>query len=171
MNTALMTELLGGSGRFRALQCLYAQADRTFGTRELASAAHIDPANASRWLRRWADVGLLERLTERGQSVFKASRDPSLAPLKLLLQQEGELASALRQELKALPVEVEAAAIFGSMASGEADADSDVDVLLIAPDISRLDAQAHFKPLGRKLGRPINVQLDARRSYCLSGTT
>jgi hypothetical protein len=29
---------------------------RAFGTRELAAAAGIDPANASRWLRRWSEA-------------------------------------------------------------------------------------------------------------------
>jgi hypothetical protein len=56
-------------------------------------------------------------------------------------------------------MDVEVAAIFGSSARGEAGADSDIDVLLIASRLSRLEAQAHFKPTGRKLGRAVNVQV------------
>src|SRR5262245_14927220 len=52
VNSALMSELLGGAARYKALRCLYEQPARAFGTRELAAAAGIDPANASRWLRR-----------------------------------------------------------------------------------------------------------------------
>lgn len=79
MNTALMTELFGGAGRYKALRCLFEHADRAFGTRELATAAGIDAGNASRWLRRWTDIGLLERRTERGLAVFQASKDPGFA--------------------------------------------------------------------------------------------
>jgi predicted nucleotidyltransferase len=159
MNAALLAELLGGTARYKALQCLYGQAERRFGTRELAAAAGIDPGNASRWLRRWADVGLVERVTERGHSLFRASLDPDLAPLRHLLQRDSEAARVLRQALGTLNGDIVAAAIFGSVARGDTGVDSDIDLLLVSPDLSALEAQAHFKPAGRKLGRPVNVQV------------
>lgn len=154
-----MTELLGGSARYKVLRCVYEHPDRIFATRELAGLAGIDPGNASRWFRRWADVGLLERHIERGRTLFRASRDPSLAPLRQLLQHHNETAIVLRERVKDLGLAVERAAIFGSTARGEAGPDSDIDVLLIASGLSRLKAQAHFKSTGRRLGRPVNVQV------------
>lgn len=165
MNTILMTELFGGAGRYKALRCLFEHANQAFGTRELATAAGIDSGNASRWLRRWADIGLLERRTERGLAVFQAAKDPALAPLKQLLQQEGETAQVLRAQLETLDEDVDAAVIFGSAARGETHAESDIDVLLLAPRLSRLSAQAHFKPAGRRLGRPVNVQVFTRQAW------
>jgi predicted nucleotidyltransferase len=156
MNTALMAELLGGSGRYKALRCLYEQPARSFGTRELAALAGIDPSNASRWLRRWADVGLLERRTERGVPVFQASADPSLAPLAQLLQQDTRTSQVLSEQVERLGDKVEAAAIFGSTARGASDATSDIDLLLLT-DLPQLRAQAFFKASGRALGRPVNV--------------
>jgi predicted nucleotidyltransferase len=165
MNTALMTELFGGAGRYKALRCLFEHANHAFGTRELAAAAGIDPGNASRWLRLWAGTGLLERRTERGRAVFQASQDPGLGPLKLLLQQDGEMVRVLRAQLATLDEDVDAAVIFGSAARGETHAESDIDVLLLAPKLSRLSAQAHFKPVGRELGRPVNVQVFTRQAW------
>ena len=159
MNTVLLAELFGGTGRYKALRCLFEHANRSFATHELAAAAGIDPGNASRWLRRWAGIGLLERHIERGQTLFQASRDPALTPLKLLLQQDSETTQVLRTELDALDEAVDTAVVFGSVARGETDADSDIDLLLIAPKLSKLVAQAHFKAAGRKLGRPVNVQV------------
>jgi predicted nucleotidyltransferase len=159
MNTVLLTELFGGVGRYKALRCLFEFANRSFATRELAAAAGIDPGNASRWLRRWADIGLLERHTERGHTLFQASTDPSLTPLRLLLQQDSQMAQVLRNQVETLNEAVATAVIFGSAARGELNADSDIDLLLIAPKLSKLLAQAHFKPAGRKLGRPVNVQV------------
>jgi predicted nucleotidyltransferase len=156
MNTALMSELLGGSGRYKALRCLYEQPTRAFGTRELAALAGIDPSNASRWLRRWADVGLVERRTERGAPVFQAARDPSLAPLAQLLQQDTRTSQLLSEHVEQLGDKIIAAAIFGSAARGATDAASDIDLLLLT-DIPQLKAQAGFKSAGRELGRPVNV--------------
>jgi predicted nucleotidyltransferase len=156
MNTALMSELLGGAGRYKALRCLYEQPACAFGTRELATLAGIDPANASRWLRRWSDVGLVERRVERGVPVFQASRDPSLAPLAQLLQQDTLTTQVLSQEVVKLGEKIEAAAIFGSAARGESGAASDIDLLLLT-DLPQLKAQAVFKAPGRELGRPVNV--------------
>lgn len=159
MNKLLMAELLGGGSRYQALRHLYGNPLRAFRVRELASEAGVDPGNASRWLRRWAEVGLLDRATERGQAVYSASRDPALRPLRVLLQQDDETAQVLREELALFEAPVRAAAIFGSVARGEAGADSDIDLLLIADGTSTLDAQAHFKKAGRRLGRSVNVLL------------
>lgn len=156
MNTALMSELLGGAARYKALRCLYEQPFRAFGTRELAAEAGIDPSNASRWLRRWAEVGLVERRLERGNPVFQAARSPSLAPLAQLLQQDSRTAQVLREEVDAMGSAVEAAAIFGSAARGELTQASDIDLLLVT-SLPRLKAQATLKAAGRVLDRTVNV--------------
>ncbi len=165
MNTDLLTELFGGAGRYKALRCLFERADQSFATGELAAAAGIDPGNASRWLRRWADIGLLERHTERGQTLFQASSDPALLPLKLLVQQDSEMVQVLRARLASLEEAVDTAVIFGSAARGETHADSDIDLLIVGTKLSRLSAQAHFKPAGRKLGRPVNVQVFTAQAW------
>lgn len=157
MNTALMSELVGGAGRYRALRCLYEQPEREFGTRELAAAAEIDAGNASRWLRRWTEVGLVDRKTVRGLPVFQASTDPALGPLRALVMQDSELVRVMREHLATIKGQVEAAALFGSAARADMHSDSDIDLLVLTPDLSRLQAQAHFKPAGRALKRAVNV--------------
>jgi len=156
MNPALMAELFGGLARYKALRCLYEAPGHAFGTRELAAAASIDPSNASRWLRRWADVGLVQRRMERGSPVFQAAGDPGLAPLARLLQQESRIVRVLREGVGHLGQEVDAAAVFGSAARGEAVEGSDIDLLLVTA-MPQLKAQALFKGAGRELGRPVNV--------------
>ena len=159
-----MSELLGGAGRYKALRCLYEQPARAFGTRELAALAGIDPSNASRWLRRWSEVGLVERRMERGVPLFQAARDPGLAPLAQLLQQDTRTSQLLSEQVHALGDKVEAAAIFGSAARGESGASSDIDLLLLT-DVPQLKAQALFKGVGRELGRPVNVLAYSPRAW------
>lgn len=63
----------------------------------------------------------------------------------------------LTERLLSLEGEVVAAAVFGSAARGELNARSDVDLLVIAPELSTIEAQAHFKPTGRAIRRPVNL--------------
>lgn len=156
MNIRMLSELFGGSDRYKALKCLFANAARDFGARELASEAGIDPGNASRWLRRWAAAGLLEKKEVLNRPRYLASSDPALAHLKLFFQQDSELTRLLRAKVGELGERVEAAAVFGSTAKGTDSTDSDIDLLLIT-SMPRVEAQTIFKPIGRQLKRPVNV--------------
>lgn len=63
----------------------------------------------------------------------------------------------LGERLRSLGGEVVAAAVFGSAARGELQASSDIDLLVVAGGLSTFEAQAYFKPVGRWLGRPVNL--------------
>lgn len=156
MNHELLSELFGGAQRYKALRCLFEHPGKGFGARELATSAGIDVSNASRWMRRWADIGILERQGQKPHVQYGASTAPSLQPLRMLLQQDNDASRVLLESLASLEGFVHTAAIFGSTARGEAVAGSDIDLLLIT-DLPRLQAQAHFKPAGRTLARPVNV--------------
>lgn len=163
MNTQMLSELFGGTERYKALKCLFANPARDFGARELAGEARIDPGNASRWLRRWADAGLLEKKEILKRPRYFASRDPGLSNLRLFFQQDNELVRLLGAQVAKLGERVEAAAVFGSTAQGTDNIDSDIDVLLLT-DMSSVEAQTLFKPVGRQLSRPVNVLVyEARR--------
>lgn len=155
MNNQMMAELFGGLDRYKALRTLFQNSARDFGVRELATEAGVDPGNASRWLRRWVECGLLSSVTTRGTR-YVASRDPALDLLREFLQQDSTMATSLRARVAELGEAVKAAAVFGSAARGATHADSDIDLLLIT-DMNRLESQAFFKPVGRELGRPVNV--------------
>ena len=164
MNTNLMSELFGGADRYKALKSLYQSPNTNFGPRELASAAKIDPGNASRWLRRWAQAGLVEPVQVSKLTKYHASTNPALAPLLHLLQQDSEIVNALTEQLDVLGSQVEFAMIFGSTATGMTTSDSDIDLLLIT-DMSRLEAQTAFKAVARKLGKPVNVLAYTRAQW------
>jgi len=156
MNQQLMAELFGGGARYKALRVLFEHPGRGYGARELAAAADIDPGATSRWLRRWGEVGLLEKQGEGRSVKYAAATGGELTPLAQLLRQDSDMVRVLRTRLAELEQPVQAAAIFGSVARGEERTDSDIDLLLITAG-SRLQMQAHFKPAGRLLGRAVNV--------------
>ncbi|WP_186830327.1 nucleotidyltransferase domain-containing protein [Mitsuaria sp. TWR114] len=89
-------------------------------------------------------------LVERLESLLRAFESVSGETLEGLVQ-------ALSRHLGTLQPSADVAVVFGSAAQGELLPGSDVDVLLIARNLSQLEAQAHFKPAGRELKRPVNV--------------
>ena len=66
-----------------------------------------------------------------------------------------DLLSDLKHQVNSLPIK--AAFIFGSYAKGTQTSDSDIDVLVVTDQLSKITAKAAFKPLGRKLNIKIDV--------------
>lgn len=163
MNDVQLTEIFGSAGRFKVLRALFAEPGRGFGQRELASVADIDAGSVSRWLRRWTSAGLVTRRERDGLPRYQASADPSLAPLVLLMQQDSLLVRTLREVLQPLKG-VQVAFVFGSMARGEAGADSDIDVMALG-SLSELKLNVALKPAGRILGRQVHGTVSTMASF------
>lgn len=158
MNHLTSAELFGGADRFKALRAIFSEPGRGFGQRELAKVAGIDPGNVSRLLKRWVAVGLVQRVHKDGLPRYYAAKDPSLAPLVTLMQQDSALVTTLRDFLAKLE-DIDVAIIFGSIARGEENADSDIDLLVLG-SVSELKLNTLLKPVGRALGRPVHASVN-----------
>lgn len=163
MNQATLAELFGSADRFKALRTIFSEPARGFGQRELAKIAGVDPGNASRLLKRWLAAGLVQRIQKDGLPRYYAASDPSLAPLVTLMQQDSELAKALRSFLAGVNG-VEVALVFGSIPRNDESANSDIDVLVLG-SVSELKLNALLKPIGRKLGRPVHASVSTVKSF------
>lgn len=155
MNEMQMVEVFGSAVRFRALRALFAEPGRGFGQRELAAEAGIDPGGVAKLLKRWVAAGLVTRRQQDGLPRYSASIDPTLKPLVALMLQDSVLVNTLRDALASVPG-VAVALVFGSVARGEAGANSDVDVLVLG-NASELKVNAALKPAGRSLGRAVHA--------------
>lgn len=152
----LMHELFGGVERAKVLAHLFEHSDSDFGPLEIAKATGVDAGNASRHLRRWVAAGLLQKWNASGRPRYMVADDPLLQHLVAFCVHQSTTVQRLRQRVHELGEDIQAAALFGSTASGRTHSTSDIDVLLLT-DMSRLESQSLFKGLSRELGRPINV--------------
>lgn len=162
MKNAMLSELFGGAQRFSLLQALYRDPARSYTTGELARMAGADRGNVSRWLRKWAEVGLANRVMHGRHITYQAGNDPLLAGLTDMARRSDEI---LNDIANALPEQAETAVIFGSVARGEESVQSDVDVLVLGDHLSSLKVNARLKPIGRKHHRVIHATVASRGEF------
>jgi predicted nucleotidyltransferase len=154
MSDALAT-ILGGQTKARILDVLVSHPGESYHLRGLANAAGTDSGNTSKLLRSLVKMGLVLATRDSHSTRYSINhRSPLAAPLRQLIA----CAGSLMMDLRAVAEGIQAAyiGVFGSVASGTDDSDSDVDVLVVG-DISGVTAQAAFKAVGRKHRRTVNA--------------
>lgn len=152
----MLLDLLFGTYRQRALTQLLLHPDSSYHVRELARLTGTTPGTLHRELTRLAESGLLLREKQGNQVRYRANRDcPVFSELAGLFRKTSGVAGALADTLRTLSPTPELAFVFGSIARGEENARSDVDLLLIA-DCAFGDVVKLLHPLQEQLQREIN---------------
>lgn len=132
--------------------------------RELAQRLGVDPANLSRELSSLEREGLFLSHTRGRQKYFRLNRDyPLYQEYRRIVLKTAGAAGRLR-ELLANLAGVEQAYLYGSFARNRADAQSDIDVLVVGrPDPAQLEMA--ITKLERQLDRDINYVLMSPREF------
>ncbi len=128
------------------LQAL-ARLEQPVTRRRLAAAAGVAPGNASAVIEELIQAGLVSETVAGRSSMVVLNRDHLAAgPVLALAGLRGELIRRLRERLSAWP-ELKGAWLFGSVARGDADSDSDVDLLIVADDLQSHDLHERLSRL------------------------
>ena len=132
------------------------QPDKRWYFRELARHLHLRPSSIQRDLTAFTEAGLLERHEDGNRVYYQAHRQcPIFLELEQILIKTVGLIEVFRETLKPIRRKIDVAFVYGSIASGEARGDSDVDVMIVGSaglaDVARL-----FQGLERRLGRQVN---------------
>lgn len=116
------------------LQAL-ARLEQPVTRRQLAAVAGVAPGNASAVIEELIHSGLVsETLAGRSSMVLLNRNHLAAGPVVALAGLRGELIRRLREQLSTWP-DLHGAWLFGSVARGDADSDSYVDLLIVADDI------------------------------------
>lgn len=144
----------------RVLGLLFGQPARRFQSAELIRLAHSGTGATHRLLQRLAETGLVRASTEGHQKYYQANADaPVFEELFGLIRKTVGLAGPLREALAPLGNRIEAAFVYGSVASGQDRADSDVDLMVIAKDLDYPTLFEALQDAERQLGRPVHPNL------------
>ena len=115
--------------------------------RKLAAAAGVAPGNASAVIEELIQSGLVNETVAGRSSMVVLNRNHLAAgPVLALAGLRGELIRRLRERLSEWP-DLHGAWLFGSVARGDADRDSDVDIVIVADDLQLPDLHERLSRL------------------------
>jgi predicted nucleotidyltransferase len=141
--------------RRKLLTFFYVNRSARVYVRQLAVALNADSTNVSRELKSLRREGLLRSEAEGRQLYYSVNPAyPYLKPVFALLEGTVGITPALRHALQSVPG-IETAWLYGSFAKNEADAASDIDVLVVGkPD--QIELAATMRKAEKALRREIN---------------
>ena len=150
-----MLKRLMPAARVKVLAFLLLNSSEECHLREIARRAGVPLQAAQRELANLERIALLQR-TKRGRQVFFRvdTSHPLFPELRALLLKSDGLALPLREALEHVRG-VEAAAIYGSVASGTDTGRSDIDLLVVGT-VDAIALHESISAVEDRLGRPIN---------------
>jgi predicted nucleotidyltransferase len=138
------------------LALLYGMPDEAFFTRQIARRVGTSAGTVQRELETLSQIGLIERSATGMQVFYQANRGhPAYAELHSLIAKTAGASHILRSALAPLAKKIAFAFVYGSMARGDENAGSDVDLMVIG-DLSLDDLLTQLTSAERDLGRSIN---------------
>ena len=152
--------------RQRLFAALFGQPQRSFYTNELVRLAGSGIGVVQRELASLSECGLL-RVERRGnQKHYQANSEaPVFAELGAIVRKTFGVAGVLRAALAPLATRIDQAFVYGSVAAGSQHAASDIDVMIIADELTLEEVFGALQPAGDSLARQINPTLYTRSEF------
>ena len=161
----LATALLGQT-RQAVLALLFGHADRSFYLRQIVRLTGAGHGAVQRELARLVSVGVVQRSRDGHQVYFRVNPDcPVFTDLKGLLLKTAGVVGVLREHLQPLSARIVAAFLYGSLAAGRENTESDVDVLVIGR-VSFGDVVKALAPAQESLAREVNPTVYPPAEFC-----
>ena len=155
-----LADVLFTSTQQRVLALLFGQASRSFFASELIQLADSGSGAVQRELKRLGDAGLVTVTRIGKQKHYQANpASPVFAQLRSLVIKTVAMVDPLRKALEPLDEQITLALVYGSVAKGSDTAKSDIDVLVIADNLTLEGLYAALAPVEPTLGRKINPTL------------
>lgn len=130
----------------------------------MAERLNIDPSNLSKELGRLEREGLFRSDVSGRQKYFQLNREyPLLAEVRSIVSKTIGASSLIAQSLKKIEG-IEEAYLYGSFASNQQDAASDIDVLVIGNPRDEVLAEA-VRKIERQLGREVSYTVLTRKEF------
>lgn len=160
MNPLSLSDALFTVTQQRILGLLFGKPDQSFYTNEIARWARIGKGGLMRELERLQRCGVLSMTRQGNQTHYRANPHcPIYAELLSIVQKTIGFAEPLRHALEPFSGQLSWAFVYGSIAKGQANASSDIDLMLIGEGLHYSEVMERLMPLEERLGRPINPTL------------
>jgi len=155
--------LVLSEARAKVLTALFSERGRTFYQTELARATGLPIVAVQRQLKRLIAAGLVTASMAGGRRVYAADpRSAIFDEVSSIVRKLRGPATTLRPALKTHKVEL--AFVFGSFASGSAAASSDIDLMVLGRESTRV-VRTELARAERDLGRSVNEHVMTTREW------
>lgn len=164
-NSKSLGDLLFGQTRGRVLALLYGKRDQTFFVRQIAREIGTSVGSVQRELETLSEVGLLNRTTIGRQVFYQAnSHHPAFEDVRSLIAKTSGIFHQLRSALATLASQIVFALVYGSIARGDEDAGSDVDLMIVG-NVTLDDVLAQLTSVENAIRRPINPTVYSLKEF------
>lgn len=166
MTSVSISDALFTKTRQRVLGLLYGTPDKSFYTNEIVRWADMGRGTVRRDLDRLVSAGLLRVSSAGNQRHYQANADnPVYAELLGIVRKTFGVADVIREALKPLDNKIEFAFVYGSMAKGEDNAESDIDLMVVTDTLSYADLMAVLVEVESTLSRTVNPSVYSQEVF------
>jgi uncharacterized protein len=150
----VLAELLSSQGRAEIFRLLFGPTEGELHLREMERRTGLSEATLRQELKRLVRLGLVEARQDGNRTYYRANAGHPLWPeIRGLVLKTSGLAEVLREALGGEGID--AAFVFGSVASGKERAHSDVDLMVIGA-ITLRQLGKRLSGVSTQLGREVN---------------
>jgi predicted nucleotidyltransferase len=150
----------------RVLALLFGQPSRSFFASELIELTASGSGAVQRELKRLVSSGLLTVRRIGKQKHYQANPDsPVFAELRGLVLKTVAMVEPIRQALEPLASQIALTLLYGSVAKGTDTAASDIDLLIVADQLTLEDLYSALAPVEKDLDRKISPTLYTSKEF------
>jgi len=155
-----LADALFTSTQQKVLGLLFGQPDRSFFVTQILELANSGRGAVQRELQRLERANLVSIQMRGNQKHYQVNSDsPLFAELCSIVRKTLGLAEPLRAAIESLPGKIQLALIYGSVAKRTDTSASDIDILIVADELTLEDAYAALSSAEQVLGRKVNPTL------------
>ena len=163
MSPSTIGDVLFTKTQQKLLGLLYGRPGKSFFTNEIVRLAEMGKGTISRELEKMQRAGLLTVQRVGNQTHYQANAGcPVYSELLAIVRKTFGVADVIREAMEPVKQRVEFSFIYGSLAKGTDSSNSDIDLLVVADDLSFAELMSVLAGAEMSLGRPINPTVYTR---------
>jgi uncharacterized protein len=163
--TNQLNDVLFGKIRGRILALLFGNPDQRFFGRQIARMVETSVGNVQRELETLSGIDLIGRSSIGHQIFFWANKNHPIFPeIRSLIAKTAGIFQQLRAALGPIAPQIVKAFVYGSVARGDEDASSDIDLMVVGK-VTLDEVLAQLAPVEKVVGRSINPTVYSPREF------
>lgn len=165
-SSSSLADALFTSTQQKVLGLLFGQPDRSFFVTQVVELAKSGRGAVQRELQRLESAGLVSVQMHGNQKHYQANSDsPLYDEICSIVRKTVGLEEPLRAAVESLPGTVHLALIYGSVAKRTDSSASDIDLLIVADELTREDVYSALSPAEQLLDRKVDPTLYSSEEF------